>query len=116
MSGYQFERECRTAQSESYIVELNDEEVGRIDLHYTTSVAYGTLCVTESLTEEDVRELISEIDERLVLTTDPFREDFVVTVWAGRESAVYSDEDFEGEEGEEDEDDEDMEGNGHRRD
>jgi len=113
MSGYQFERECRTAQSESYIVELDDEEVGRIDVHYTTSVAYGTLCVAESLTEEDVRELISEIDERLVLTTDPFREDFVVTVWAGRESAVYSDEDFEGED--EDDEDEEVEGNGHRR-
>jgi hypothetical protein len=112
MSGYQFERECRTPQSESYIVELDDEEVGRVDVHYTPSVAYATLCVAESLTEEDVRELISEIDERLVLTTDPFREDFVVTVWAGRESAVYSDEDFEGEE---DEDEEEVEGDGHRR-
>ena len=48
-----------------------------------------------------------------MLTTDPFREDFVVTVWTGRESAVFSDEDFEGERGEEE--DEDMEGNGHRR-
>lgn len=115
MSGYHFERECRTPQSESYIVELDDEEVGRIDLHFTASVAYGTLCVTESLTEDDVRELISEVDERLVLTTDPFREDFVVTVWAGRESAVYSDEDFEDED-DGDEDDEEMEGNGHRRD
>ncbi len=115
MSGYHFERECRTEQSESYIIELDDEEVGRIDLHFTPSVAYGTLCVLESLTEEDVRELISEIDERLVLTTDPFREDFVVTVWAGREAAVYSDEDFEGEE-EEEEEDEDVEGNGHRGD
>jgi len=114
MSGYQFERECRTTQSESYIVELDDEEVGRVDIHYTPSVSYATLCVAESLTDEDVRELISEIDERLVLTTDPFREDFVVTVWAGRESAVYSDEDFEGEDDEED-DDEETEGNGHRR-
>lgn len=111
MSGYHFERECRTEQSESYIIELDDEEVGRIDLHFTASVAYGTLCVLESLTEEDVRELIGEIDERLVLTTDPFREDFVVTVWAGREAAVYSDEDFEGEDEDEDEE---MEGNGHR--
>ncbi len=113
MSGYQFDRECRTAQSESYIIELDDDEIGRIDVHYTPSVAYGTLCVTESLTEEEVRGLISEIDERLVLTTDPFREDFVVTVWAGREAGVYSDEDFEGEEDEEDEDEE-AEGNGYR--
>ena len=58
MAGYQFERECRTPQSESYIVELDEEEVGRIDIHYTNSVAYATLCVPESLTSEDIRELI----------------------------------------------------------
>jgi len=115
MSGYHFERECRTPHSESYIIELEDDEIGRVDIHYTPSVAYATLCVAESLTEEDTRELIGEIDERLVLTTDPFREDFVITVWAGREAAVYSDEDFEGEEDEEDEE-EDVEGNGHRGD
>src|SRR5213592_3141674 len=108
MAGYQFERECRTPQSESYIVELDDEEVGRVDIHYTSSVAYGPLCGGESLSEDDTRELISEIDERLVLTTDPFREDFVVTVWAGRETGTYSDEDLEGDEDE----DEEVEGNG----
>ena len=117
MSGYQFDRECRTPHSESYIIELDDDEIGRIDLHFTSSVAYGTLCVPESLTDEDTRGLISEIDERLVLTTDPFREDFVITVWSGREAAVYSDEDFEGEEDDEgdEEDEEDAEGDGHRR-
>lgn len=112
MSGFQFERECRTLQSESYIVELDEEEVGRVDIHFSPSVVYATLCVGESLGEEDVRELISEIDERLVLTTDPFREDFVVTVWTGKETGVFSDEDFEGDEEEEDDEDED---NGHHR-
>ena len=111
MSEYHFERECRTPYSESYIIEHLDDEIGRVDIHYTPSVAYATLCVAESLTDEDIRELIGDIDERLVLTTDPFREDFVITVWAGREAAVYSDEDFEGEEEEEEEE---MEGNGHR--
>ncbi len=113
MSDYQFERECRTPHSESYIIEMADDEVGRVDIHYSPSVAYATLCVAESLTEEDIRELVGEIDERLVLTTDPFREDFVVTVWAGREAAVYSDEDFEGEEDEDEE--EEVEGDGHKR-
>ncbi len=114
MGDYQFERECRTPYSESFIVEYRDDEIGRVDIHYTPSVAYATLCVGESLTEEDIRELVSEIDERLVLTTDPFREDFVVTVWAGRESAVYSDEDFESEEDEDEDEEEDLEENGRR--
>jgi hypothetical protein len=108
---YVFERECRTPNSESYILAVGEEEVGRVDIHYAHSMAYATLCVPESMTEEDIRELVEEIDERLVLTTDPFREDFVVTVWAGREAAVISDEDFD-EEGEDE--DEEGEGNGHR--
>lgn len=107
MPGFSFDRESRTPSSEAYIIEMGDEEIGRVDLHYTSSVTYGTLAVVESLTEEEIRSLISEIDERLVLTNDPFREDFMVTVWTGREYANYSDEDFEDEL-----DDEDEEGNG----
>ena len=103
MPGFNFDRECRTPSSESYIIELEDEEIGRVDLHYTSSVTYATLAVVESLTEEDIRSLISEIDERLVLTNDPFREDLMVSVWTGREYANYSDEDFEEEGDEEDE-------------
>ena len=113
MTDYAFERECRTPHSESYIIESGEDEIGRVDIHYTPSMAYATLCVGEDMTEEDLRELASEIDERLVLTTDPFREDFVVTVWAGREAAVFSDEDLEGEE-EEEEEEEGAEGNGSR--
>ena len=95
MPGFEFDRECRTSSSESYIIEMEDEEIGRVDLHYTASVTYATLAVIESLTEEDIRSLISEIDERLVLTNDPFREDLMVTVWSGREYGNFSDEDFE---------------------
>lgn len=96
---YQFEREARTPYSEVFLIENDEgEEVGRVDLHYTQSVAYATLCVGEEIDEDGVQELIAQIDERLVMTTDPYREDFVVTVWNGRESGVYSDEDMEDEE------------------
>jgi hypothetical protein len=114
MRDYYFERECRTPHSECYAIEADGNEIGRVDIHFTASLAYATLCVGEDLSEEDTRDLIGEIDEKLVLTTDPFREDFVVTVWAGREAAVYSDEDF-GEDEEEEEGEEELEeGNGHR--
>ncbi|MEO8458617.1 MAG: hypothetical protein ABI559_12510 [Chloroflexota bacterium] len=95
MPNFEFDRECRTPTSESYIIEMEEEEIGRVDIHYTTSVTYGSLSVVESMTEEEIRALISDIDERLVLTNDPFREDFVVTVWSGREYGNFSDEDFE---------------------
>lgn len=108
---YRFEREARTPYSEVFIIEDDEgNEVGRVDIHFTPSVTYATLCVQDGMDEEAVQDLISQIDERLVMTTDPYREDFVVTVWKGREAGVYSDED---EETEEELDFEDTD-NGHR--
>jgi|GEM_PF-254807 len=103
---YHFEREARTPYSEIFVIENDSgEDVGRVDLHFTPSVTYATLCIPENLSEDDIQEMIAQIDERLVMTTDPYREDFVVTVWTGRESGVYSDEDMD----DEDEDDDDDE-------
>jgi len=113
MAEYNFERESRTPYSESFVIEADGDDMGRVDLHFTPSITYGTLCIPESYSEDDIQELISEIDERLVMSNDPYREDFVVTVWAGRQGGVYSEEDLEEEEEEEDE--EEMEGgNGHK--
>jgi len=109
MPDYYFERECRTSHSESFLIEADGVETGRVDLHYTPSVAYATLCVPTGTSEDDIQELISEIDERLVMSNDPYREDFVVTVWSGQETGVYSEEEFE-----EEEEEEEAEGNGHR--
>lgn len=98
---YHFEREARTPYSEIFIIENEaGEDTGRVDLHFTPSVTYATLCLAEGFGEDDIQELIAQIDERLVMTTDPYREDLVVTVWTGRETGVYSDEDMDDEEGE----------------
>jgi hypothetical protein len=111
MAEFSFERESRTPYSESFVIETDGDDVGRVDLHYTASVTYGTLCIPEGFSDDDVQELIGEIDERLVMTNDPYREDFVVTVWTGRQSGVYSEEEMEEEEEEEEESEG---GNGHR--
>jgi len=105
MPRYTFEREGRTPHSESYIILSDDTEAGRVDLHYGEDLTHATLCVGDDYKEDDIQDLIGEIDERLVLSAHPFREDFVVTVWLGRQAGVYS-EDF-------DQEDEDVEGNGH---
>ena len=102
MGEYTFEREARTPYSEVFTIEADDgADVGRVDLHYTPSITYATLCVGEALTEDDIQDLIGQIDERLVMTSDPYREDFIVTVFTGRETGVYSDEDDEDDEGDE---------------
>ena len=104
MGEYSFEREARTPYSEVFTIEGEDgADVGRVDLHYTPTITYATLAVGESLTEDDIQDLIGQIDERLVMTSDPYREDFIVTVWTGRETGVYSDEDDEDEEDEDEE-------------
>lgn len=112
MPDYRFERECRTAYSEAYSIWDGDRGIGRVDLHLTPSAAYATLCVDQELSEEDIQELIGTVDEELVMSSDPYREDLVVTVWAGKEAGVYSDE--EEEEYEEEEEEEGPEGNGRR--
>ena len=102
MPRYQFERQARTSSSEAFIIRSGDDDVGRVDIHYGSDEVTATLCVAENASEDDIQELIGEIDERLVMTAEPFRDDFIVTVWLGREAGVYS----------EDIDDE-TEGNGH---
>ena len=114
MPDYHFERECRTSHSECYVIEADDNELGRVDIHYAHSVAYATLCVPDSLSEDEIQDLITEVDERLVMSNDPYREDFIVTVWAGRETGVYSEEETFEEDEEEEGEEEEAEGNGHR--
>ncbi len=107
MSAYQFERESRTPFSEAYTVEKAGDVVARADIHFTPSgIVYATLCVPQDFDEEDIQDLIGEIDERLVLSTDAYRDDFVVTVWRGMQAGVYSEEDDE----EDEEEDSDEEG------
>ncbi|UCC60034.1 MAG: hypothetical protein JSW38_10795 [Dehalococcoidia bacterium] len=103
MADYRFERECRTPHSEAYLITEGDDRVGRVDLHFTPSIVYATLCVTDKFTEDDIQELIyHHIDEELVMSADVARDDFIVTVFQGREVNEFSDEDFDEEEEEED--------------
>lgn len=95
-----FERECRTPHSESYTVLEDGGIVGRIDLHYQGSNVYATLCTTADANEERIQQLIDAADEQLVMTADPYREDFVVSVWRGSPAGVYSDDTDEDDEDE----------------
>ena len=106
MPRYQFEREYRTPHSETYIIGADDKEIGRVDIQYGDDNVHATLCVPDDYSEDAIQDLMSEIDERLVMSAQPFRDDFVVTVWIGRQAGVYS-EDLE------EELEEEVEGNGH---
>lgn len=98
MAEYRFERECRTAHSEAYLIITHDEQVGKVDIHFTPSIVYATLCVGEKMTQDEIQDLIDTIDEDLVMSADVARDDFIVTVYQGKEAGVFSDEEFEEEE------------------
>ena len=94
MADFDFERDCRTPSSESYIVLDGEAAVGYIDLHYAPNLVHATLCVAESLTQEEIRELIEIIDEELVDVVGVTREEFIIHVFQGRELGVFTDSDF----------------------
>jgi len=86
-----YDRVCRTAESEAYLLSEGDSPVGRVDLHFGASVVHGVLIVERELSDEDLHGLVQRIDDDLVWTADRPREDFVVTVYQGTERGVISD-------------------------
>jgi len=87
----QYDRVCRTPHSEAYLLSDGDQPLGRVDLHFGTSLVHAVLIVERDLSQDEVRGLVHMIDEDLVATADVPREDFVVTVYRGSELAVLSD-------------------------
>ncbi len=86
-----FDRECRTPSSEAFTVLEDGGIIGRIDMHYQGENVYATLCVTADANEARIQALIEAAEEQLVMTSHPYREDFVVSVWRGSPAGVYSD-------------------------
>ena len=95
MEDIRFDRICRTTRSEAYLVSQGEEPIARVDLHFTHSVVYGVLIVERELDEAQISELVGKIDDDLVWTADLPRDDFVVSVYQGRELGMYSDPDLQ---------------------
>jgi hypothetical protein len=106
MEAARFERTVRTESSEIFAIYGGARRLGRIDLHYGRFEVHGTLLLEVDLTDDEMQQIIDQIDEELVQTHDPEREDFLVTVFKSEELGFYSDE-YEGEDdaGEEEEED-----------
>src|SRR6478609_2677226 len=93
MESSRFERTVRTESSEIFAIYGGARRVGRIDLHYGRFEVHGTLLLEVDLTDDELQQVIDQIDEELVQTHDPEREDFLVTVFKSEELGFYSDED-----------------------
>src|SRR5579859_2242861 len=99
MDDIRFERHFRTPYSESYYIVQgsalqSNSRLGTIDIHFTTTTVHGTLILERELEESDLTKLIEQIDEDLVLSADMPRDDFLVSVYVGKDVGFYSDEYF----------------------
>ena len=94
MSDFSFEREVRTPYSEAYTIREEDRPVGRIDIHFADGVVHLAVSVDESLTQDAIQEIIDTVDEDMVDAVGIAREGFVVHVFQGKETGVFSDEGF----------------------
>ena len=99
MDDIRFERHFRTPYSEGYYIMQgnnlqSNNRLGTVDIHFTTSAVHGTLILERELEEADLTKLIEQIDEDLVLSADMPREDFLVSVYVGKDVGFYSDEYF----------------------
>ena len=97
MEAARFERTVRTESSEIFGIYGGARRVGRVDIQYGRFEVDATLLLAVDLTDDELQQLIDQIDEELVQTHDPEREDFLVTVFKAEELGFYSDE-YEGDE------------------
>src|SRR2546430_16927459 len=99
MEDIRFERHFRTPHSEGYYIMQgssvqSNNRLGTADIHFTTTAVHGTLILERELEEADLTKLIEQIDEDLVLSADMPRDDFLVSVYIGKDVGFYSDEYF----------------------
>lgn len=94
MPGFYFERECRTPTSECYTVLEDGNPIGRLDLHFTSTMVHGTIVVGERLTQESIQELITIVDEDLIDAVGIERDELVIHVHQGRDLGVWSNNEF----------------------
>ncbi len=95
-----YDRVCRTPHSEAFLLSEGDQPLGRVDLHFGSSVVHVLLLIERELSDDEMRGLVERIDEDLVWTADQPREDLLVTVYEGREVGVFSDTGHEDDEAE----------------
>ena len=99
MDEIRFERHFRTPYSESYYIMQGvgmqtNNRLGTVDIHFTSTAVHATLILERELEEIELTKLIEQIDEDLVLSADMPRDDFLVSVYVGRDVGFYSDEYF----------------------
>ena len=96
MAKYDFQRETRTPYSECYIVLESEVVAGRLDIHYADVVVHATLNIEESVTSDEIQDLIDDIEAELLDAVGIVRQEIIIHVHQGRDLGVYTTSDFDG--------------------
>jgi hypothetical protein len=67
-----------------------------VDIHFTDVMIHSTLSIGESLTNDDVQDLIDAIDQELLDSAGITRQEIVVHVHQGRDLGVFTTREFDG--------------------
>jgi len=86
-----FDRRLRTGSSEGYYIIAGKTRLAIADLHFSATSVHCTLILEQELPRPDLARLIDQIDEDLVLSADIPRDNFIVTVYTGKEVGLFSD-------------------------
>jgi hypothetical protein len=86
-----YDRLYRTAASESYLISDGERPLARLELHFAQTTVYGVLVFEREPAQQEIADLIGRVDEDLVWTAGVARNDFVVSVYVGRELGVFDD-------------------------
>lgn len=86
-------RVVRTPSSEVYLLWEDDVRLGQVDLHFGPDLIHATLILERELNSELQADIVDQIDQEIVSSHLPRfgREDFLVTVFQGRELEPFSD-------------------------
>ena len=87
MSRFRLVRLLRTFSSEVYLVWEGDSRVGQVDIHYADSSVQADVFLEADLSDEERQELFAQLDDDVVSSYLPSfeRDQFIITVFAGRE-------------------------------
>ncbi len=87
MARYRLVRLLRTLSSEIYLVWEGDTRIGQVDIHYADSSAQADVFLEAPLDDEERQELFAQLDDDVVSSYLPSfeRDQFIITVFAGRE-------------------------------
>ena len=97
MSSYTLQREVRTPNSESYfVVDAEDRDVGRLDVHYPIGMVHATLIVRESLTDDDMREIVNRFIQEMNQLVGVDGIEVAVHAFQGEERGVFHNDDLNG--------------------